>query len=179
MIYGDGIRLRAPERSDLENFVRWLNDPEVIAGLQIYTPLSLQEEQAWFDKVLENHPAEHPMVIEIEREGDWIPVGNCGVHKIDWRIRSAELGIFIGDKSRWDQGIGTRVMKLLLQYGFSTLNLNRIALEVYDSNSRAVRTYEKAGFVLEGRKRQAAYRHGKYSDVLIMSVLRSEWQEEI
>ena len=70
-------------------------------------------------------------------------------------------------------------MKLLLQYGFSTLNLNRIALEVYDSNSRAVRTYEKAGFVLEGRKRQAAYRHGKYSDVLIMSVLRSEWQEEI
>jgi RimJ/RimL family protein N-acetyltransferase len=178
LIYGDGIRLRAPEQSDLENFVRWLNDPEVIAGLQIYTPLSVQEEQAWFENMLMNHPAEHPMVIEVEQDGVWRPVGNCGVHRIDWRIRSAELGIFIGEKSFWNQGIGTQVMKLLLQHGFNTLNLNRIALDVYGSNPRAIRTYEKAGFVLEGCKRQAAYRNGKYSDVLIMSVLRSEWQEE-
>ena len=178
MIYGDGIRLRAPEQSDLDDFVRWLNDPEVIAGLQQYTPLSFKEEENWLENMLKNHPAEHPMVIEIEQEGQWRAVGNCGVHQIDWRIRSAELGIFIGDKSRWNQGIGTHVMKLLLKHGFETLNLNRIALEVYDSNPRAIRTYEKAGFVLEGRKRQAVYRHGKYSDVLVMSVLRSEWQEE-
>lgn len=177
MIYADGIRLRAPEPSDLENFVIWLNDPEVIAGLQLYAPLSLKIEEAWYENMLKSHPAEHPMVIEVEWEGQWQPVGNCGMHQIDWRIRSAELGIFIGDKSRWNQGIGTQVMRLLLQYGFNTLNLNRIALEVYDSNPRAIRSYEKAGFVLEGRKRQATYRNGKYSDVLILSVLRSEWQE--
>lgn len=177
MIYGDGIRLRAPEPGDLENFVKWLNDPEVIAGLQLYAPLSLKDEEAWFENMLTRPPAEHAMVIEVEREGQWQPVGNCGMHNIDWRIRSAELGIFIGDKSRWNQGIGTQVMRLLLQYGFNTLNLNRIALEVYDSNPRAIRSYEKAGFVLEGRKRQATYLNGKYSDVLIMSVLRSEWQE--
>lgn len=177
MIYAEGIRLRAPEPGDLENFVRWLNDPEVIAGLQLYAPMSLKEEQAWYENMLKNHPAEHPMVIEVERDGDWLPIGNCGLHLIDWRIRSTELGIFIGEKGYWNQGIGTRVMKLLLHYGFETLNLNRIALEVYDSNPRAIHTYEKAGFVLEGRKRQATYRNGKYSDVLIMSVLRSEWQE--
>jgi len=177
VIYGEGIRLRAPEQSDLENFVSWLNDPEVIAGLQLYTPISLKEEQNWFENMLKNHPAEHSMVIEIEQDGEWRPIGNCGVHQIDWRIHSGELGIFIGEKGLWNQGIGTRVMRLLLRYGFNTLNLNRIALEVYDSNPRAVRTYEKAGFVLEGRKRQATYRNGMYSDVLIMSVLRSEWQE--
>lgn len=177
MIVGDKIRLRAPEESDLDNFVRWLNDPEVIAGLVLYTPLSHKDEEAWFENMLKRPPAEHAMVIEIEREGQWQPVGNCGMHNIDWRIRSAEVGIFIGAKSHWNQGIGTQVMKLLLLHGFETLNLNRIALEVYDSNPRAIRSYEKAGFVLEGRKRQAAYRNGKYSDVLIMSVLRSEWQE--
>ncbi len=177
MIYGNGIRLRAPEPSDLENFTKWLNDPEVIAGLQLYAPLSLKDEEAWYENMLKSDPAEHPLVIEVEREDQWQPVGNCGMHKIDWRIRSAELGIFIGDKSRWNQGIGTQVMKLLLQHGFETLNLNRLALEVYDSNPRAIRSYEKAGFILEGRKRQASYRNGKYSDVLIMSVLRSEWQE--
>jgi RimJ/RimL family protein N-acetyltransferase len=57
------------------------------------------------------------------------------------------------------------------------LNLNRIALEVYENNPRAVRSYEKAGFLHEGRKRQAMFKEGKYVDILLMSVLRSEWQE--
>ena len=67
-------------------------------------------------------------------------------------------------------------MRLLLQHGFHTLNLNRIALDVYDTNLRAVRSYEKAGFVQEGRKRQAIFKDGKYIDILQMSVLREEWE---
>jgi RimJ/RimL family protein N-acetyltransferase len=86
------------------------------------------------------------------------------------------VGIFIGEKSLWNQGYGTEVMKLLLKHGFHTLNLNRIALEVYENNPRAVRSYEKAGFVHEGCKRQGMYKDGHYIDILLMSVLRSEWQ---
>ncbi len=66
-------------------------------------------------------------------------------------------------------------MTLLLRHGFATLNLNRIYLRVYAENKRAIRTYEKAGFVHEGRMRQGVYKHGKYFDVLFMSVLREEW----
>jgi RimJ/RimL family protein N-acetyltransferase len=62
-----------------------------------------------------------------------------------------------------------------VKHGFESLNLNRIMLVVYDDNARAIRAYEKAGFVLEGSMRQARYRHGKYGDELIMSILRSEW----
>ena len=110
------------------------------------------------------------------RQGDdWLPVGNLGLHNIDWRCRSAEAGIFIGDKTRWNNGYGTEAMLLLLKHGFNTLNLNRIALDVYETNPRAVRCYEKAGFVNEGRKRQGMYKDGKYIDILQMSVLRDDW----
>lgn len=175
MIYGKHIRLRAPEREDLPRFVAWLNDPEVRAGLALFLPLSQAEEEKWFEKMLERPAVEHPLVIEVKDGETWKMVGNCGYHNLDWRVRSAELGIFIGDKSFWNQGHGTEVMRLLLRYGFITLNLNRIYLRVFETNPRAIRAYEKAGFVHEGRMRQAEFRDGKYIDVLLMSVLRSEW----
>jgi RimJ/RimL family protein N-acetyltransferase len=68
-------------------------------------------------------------------------------------------------------------MRLMLRYGFDTLNLNRIFLRVFASNPRAIRSYEKADFIHEGRMREAEFRNGQYVDVLLMSVLRSEWKE--
>jgi len=175
MIFGQNVRLRAPEREDLPRFVAWLNDPEVRAGLTIVLPLSIGEEEAWFERMLKSPAHEHPLVIEIAQGETWVPIGNSGFHDIDWRIRSAEVGIFIGEKSYWDKGYGTEVMRMLLKHGFDTLNLNRIALRVYEDNLRAIRCYEKAGFVNEGRFRQAMYKDGQYKDILFMSVLQSEW----
>jgi RimJ/RimL family protein N-acetyltransferase len=175
MIYGERIRLRAVERADLPQFVEWLNDPEVRAGLLLHLPMSLAEEEVWFEGMIKRPPPEHPMVIEVQQGGGWVMIGNCGMHNIDARCRSAEVGIFIGDKRRWNQGYGTEAMRLLLRHGFETLNLNRIQLDVYEDNPGAIRAYEKAGFVHEGRKRQGMYKDGRYIDVLIMSVLRSEW----
>jgi RimJ/RimL family protein N-acetyltransferase len=177
MIYGERIRLRAPEREDLPRFVAWLNDPDVRTNLAISLPLSLVEEERWFESMLQQSPPEHSMVIEI-REGDgWKPVGNCGFHVIDWRSRNGEIGLFIGEKALWNQGYGTEAVRLLLRHGFNTLNLHRIALRVFETNPGGIRAYEKAGFVLEGRFRQAEYQDGRYIDVLYMSVLRSEYKE--
>lgn len=176
MIYGERIRFRAVEREDLPRFVAWLNDPEVLHGLLMYLPLSLNEEENWYESMMKRPTDEHPMVIEIQQADEWLPVGNCGFVNIDWRSRAGEVGIFIGEKRLWNQGYGTDAMRLLLQHGFHTLNLNRIALDVYDTNLRAVRSYEKAGFVHEGRKRQAIFKDGKYFDILQMSVLREEWE---
>jgi RimJ/RimL family protein N-acetyltransferase len=69
-------------------------------------------------------------------------------------------------------------MQLLLQYGFGTLNLNRIFLRVDAENLGGIRAYEKAGFIHEARLREADFRDGRYSDDLIMSVLRSDWTPE-
>lgn len=178
MIPGNRIRLRAVERDDLPLFVQWLNDPEVTEGLLITMPLSMKEEEAWFEQVMAHPPAERPLAIEIKDSDTWRLVGNCEFHDISPIHRSATVGIFIGDKSIWDSGYGTETMQVMLRFGFESLNLNRIALMVYDTNLRAIRVYEKVGFVHEGRLRQARYKNGRYGDNLLMSVLRSEWAPE-
>ena len=154
----------------------WINDPEVNEGLAIYLPMSLRDEEQWFEQMAQRDQAEKPMAIEAREGEGWKLIGNCSVFNIEWTNRSAELGIAIGEKSVWNQGYGTETMQLLLQHGFETLNLNRIYLRVYSTNLRAMRAYEKAGFVLEGTLREAVYKHGNYADVHIMSVLRSEWK---
>ena len=120
MIYGERIRLRAIERRDLPFFVQWLNDPEVYRTLYVRFPLSLEEEEKWFAEVMQTHPAERPLAIEVREESDRKLIGNCRLFKIDWINASAELGIFIGDKSYWNQGYGSEAVSLLCRHAFET-----------------------------------------------------------
>lgn len=175
IIYGERIRLRAVERDDLKKYHEWLNDPEVTRGLALYLPLSMADEENWFDAMTKRDPNEKPFAIEIKKGKNWKLIGNCGFHALENQNRCGEVGIVIGDKTEWNKGYGAEAMTLLQRHGFETLNLNRVYLQVYADNVRAVRSYEHAGFVLEGRLREANYKHGKYEDVLLMGVLRSEW----
>jgi diamine N-acetyltransferase len=181
MIYGERIRFRAVEREDLPTFVRWLNDPEIQQGIMIYHPFSLAKEENWFEGMIKRPVEEQVMGIEVREPPDesgmenWRLIGTIGFTDLNWRIRSAEFGIMIGEKNYWGQGYGAEAVRLLTQYGFNTLNLNRIFLRVFEDNPRAIRAYEKAGFTLEGRMRQAEFHHGKYLDVLIMSLLRDDF----
>jgi len=177
MIVGDRIRLRAIRREDLPLFVKWLNDPEVRRGLVHCHPFSDEDEEDWYESMRKRPLEEHPLTIEILVGNEWTPIGDCGLLGINWRVRESEFGIFIGEKEHWDKGYGTEALLLMLRHGFETLNLNRIGLRVYADNPRAIRSYEKAGFVHEGTLRQGHYHDGEYIDVLMMSVLRSEWGE--
>lgn len=177
MIYGDGIRFRAIEREDLSTFVEWFNEPELREGIMLYLPMSLAHEEKWFEEMLKRTPDEQPMAIEAAQDKNWSMVGNCGFFNIERINRSSEIGIVIA-KPYWEKGYGTKAMKLILEHGFNTLNLNRISLGVYSSNPRAKHVYEKVGFVEEGRLRQAHYHNGDYVDEYIMSVLREEWNSD-
>jgi RimJ/RimL family protein N-acetyltransferase len=177
MIIGKRTRLRGIEREDLPRFVEWLNDPEVIHGLLLGTPLSMAQEQSWFDGMRSRPVEEHPLGIEVQTPTGWQLIGNLGLVHIDWKTRQAEVGIFIGDKGFWNQGYGRDAMVLLLRYAFNNLGLNRVWLRVYETNPCAMHSYLKAGFVLEGRQRQGHFQDGKFIDVLLMSALRCEWQD--
>jgi RimJ/RimL family protein N-acetyltransferase len=177
MIISETVRLRAIERQDLPLFVAWLNDPEVRQHLLVNIPLSQAQEDGWFDRMLARPLEEQPLGIEVRTPEGWRLVGNCSFFDLDWRNRCCEIGIFIGDKEYWGRGYGTQVMQLMLKYGFNTLNLNRVYLRVYESNPRGIKCYEKAGFRHEGRLRQAIFQDGRYIDLLMMSVIRSEWSE--
>ncbi|MEI7844208.1 MAG: GNAT family protein [Chloroflexota bacterium] len=176
MIYGERIRLRAVEQSDVPRFVEWLNDPEVIAGLLIYLPMASWEETSWFEALATRPAEERPLAVDARMpDGTWTHIGSIGLHQIKSTNRSAEFGIFIGEKTFWNNGYGSEATQLALKHGFETLNLNRISLQVFETNSRAIHVYEKIGFILEGKLRQEIYRNGHYIDTLIMSILRSEW----
>ena len=178
MLTGDGVRLRAIERSDIPNFVRWLNDREVTDTLLIHSPLSKAMEEGWFDKHLAMNPNEtEVLAIEILVGKDWVHVGSTGLHEIEPVHLAAEFGIFIGEKQYWNQGFGRKATRLMLKHGFEDLNLNRIYLYVYETNPRAMKAYEAAGFKREGVMREAIYKNGSYINVILMSVLHSEWIE--
>lgn len=184
MIIGERIRFRHAEPIDIPIFVSWLNDPEVRQGISLYLPVSRVEEENWFESMNKRPVEERVLCIEVRQpasesqQESWKLIGNCGFFDIDWRNRSAEFGIMIGEKLYWNQGYGTESVRLLVKLGFETLNLNRIYLRVFNSNPRAIRAYEKAGFICEGRQRQAEWRDGEYVDVLLMSTLREEWQAQ-
>ena len=136
----------------------------------------MAEEENWFDQMTRSDPGQRPLAIEIRDGEGWQLAGNAGLFNLEWSNRSAEFGIFLGDKARWDKGYGTEVLQAILRHAFDTLNLNRVYLRVHATNARAKRSYEKAGLVPEGTMRQAVFRHGEYVDIHIMSILRSEWQ---
>ena len=194
MITGERVRFRAVERDDLPTFVKWLNDPEVRQGILIYHPFSQAEEENWYEGMLKHPIDEHVLGIEVrlpsERVGmpklegetstqaeeeHWKLIGSLAFTNVDWRNRSSEFGIMIGDKAYWNQGYGTEAVHLLVKHGFNTLNLNRIFLHVFENNPRAIRAYEKAGFVHEGKLRQAEFKDGMYIDILVMSILKDEF----
>jgi diamine N-acetyltransferase len=177
MIRGQRVLLRAPERSDIPTFVRWFNDGETTAFLSMRSPMSVAAEEQWFERMLEaqGKSAFHFVMCRLE---DGQPIGTIGLFNLDYINGHAGVGISIGEKALWGQGLGTDAMNALLDFGFGQLRLERMWLEVFDFNPRGRRSYEKSGFVLEGTQRRTFYRDGEYHDVLLMSILRSEWASQ-
>jgi RimJ/RimL family protein N-acetyltransferase len=178
MIKGKRVRLRAIDRNDVPIFVPWLNDEEVRENISIYIPLSITQEEEWFNDMLKHPIEEQPLTIEVLLGEEWRIIGNTSLFRIDQHNRSAEVGIVIGDKQYWGQGYGVDTLRLMLRHGFNHLNLNRIYLRVNEANQRGIRCYEKSGFIMEGKMRQAQFLNGKYVDVLLMSVVKNEWQDQ-
>jgi RimJ/RimL family protein N-acetyltransferase len=126
------IRLRPIEREDLPRFVAWFADGEVRHFLARYLSMSMASEEKWFEETLARPEDERPMAIDLHAgEGVWRHIGAAGYQSIDWRNRGAEVGLAIGEKSMWNQGLGTEVMEAMLRHGFETLNLHRIFLRVF------------------------------------------------
>ena len=174
IIRGEQVYLRPAERTDIDAFVRWFNDAEVLRNLAMFEPMSQAAETAWFDRMLAAQgKTDYHFVICLL--ADDRPIGTIGLHDIDWRDGRAEFGIAIGEKSEWDKGLGTDATRAICDFGFGELRLERIGLFVYAGNDRGRRAYEKAGFVHEGTLRRAHYGGGEHRDVHVMGMLRDEW----
>ena len=170
---GELVRLRAVEESDAAVMYRWGNDWETIKYLSAHYPRTMQFEREW---VAKGDPAYGNAQFIIETLGDANPIGWIGLHDASPEDRSADLGIAIGDHDRLEGGYGTDAMRVVCRFGFEMMNLNRIALTVFDWNTRAIRVYEKVGFKHEGVLREGIFKAGRWNNLVFMGLLRGELQ---
>jgi RimJ/RimL family protein N-acetyltransferase len=175
ILRAERIYLRPAERSDLPYFVRWLGDAAVTRHLAVRSPISNAMEERWFDQAVERQGRDaYHFVICLLSDGR--PIGAADLRDIKLDDGNAGFGIVIGEKSEWNRGYGTEALWAICDFGFGQLRLERIELDVYAPNARAQRSYEKAGFKVEGTLRHAHFADGRFTDVLRMSLLREEWQ---
>ena len=175
MIEGTLVNLRAREASDVERAYRWINDGEVTRFLTMRYPISLAAEEVWMQRDVSSPVSFADARLAIETK-DGLHIGFVNLHGTSPEDRRAWLGIMIGDKAYWSKGYGTDAMRTLLRFGFDEMNLHRIELTVHAGNERARACYRKCGFVDEVRLRQARYTRGEHVDVMVMGILREEWE---
>jgi RimJ/RimL family protein N-acetyltransferase len=178
MLKGESVKLGPVKREYIEYYLKWFNDPEITQYLNTFRPMTRMKEEDWIENLKNRDDTIIFNILILDEKGGEKLIGNCGIHAIDWKNRVGEVGITIGEKEYQGKGYGTEAMELLIEYGFKTVNLNRIQLRVYEFNSRAINSYNKIGFVEEGRMRQAVFINAEYHDTIFMSILQEEWLKE-
>ena len=174
-LHGERIYLRPLELADAEVCQRWMNDPETRASLAAFKPFTAEAERAFIEK-LANTDSSVGFAVVL-KESDRM-IGTCGLMNIRWKDRLGEFGISIGETDLRGKGYGTEATRLMLQYAFEELNLNRVHLCVYDFNDAGIRSYEKAGFTREGVQRAHSFKQGRYVDHILFGILAREYFEQ-
>jgi len=166
-IRGSRIRLRPIEACDIARMLEWDEDEDITRYInkRFPTPDSWED---WFGRI-SSHRRSLALAIDTV-EGEFI--GDIQLEHICWRSGTAELRICIGEKRYWSQGYGAEAITTLLSYAFHRLGLKSVYLRVYRSNRRAIRCYEKVGFVKEGILRAGSRAREGFEDLVLMVAYR-------
>ncbi len=174
MLVGKRIKLRPVEEADLPLLVEWRNQPDIWACFFNKFPLSQSGQRGWYKGLQEDRQR---LLLMIEALDCHETIGTIGFDRVDPTNQVAEYGnIVIGPERFRRKGYALEATTLLLAYGFERLNLNRIFLHALAHNAKAVTLYERCGFKAEGLLRQAVFDQGRFNDIIVMSILRSEFR---
>ena len=180
LLQGELVRLVAANaEKDAELLAGWSRDSEYARQLDSDPahPQSVRRAKEDIQKWMENESPDN-FGFMVRTLADDRLIGFVGLDGIRWTHGDTFVGIGIGDPEYRGNGYGTDAMRVILRYAFTELNLHRVSLDVFEYNPRAIRSYEKAGFVVEGRQRQALNRDGRRWDVIYMGILREEWERQ-
>ena len=171
---GDLVVLRRHAPENLEAFRRWYGDPEV-ARLTRYEdgPMRADEIDRFFTARVIGLDS---LALAVHVKETNRLIGSCAFSQLDGDNGSGLFHITIGEKDCWGQGYGTEATRLMLDHAFGALGLHRVSLTVFAFNERAIRSYRKVGFTVEGHAREAIFREGQYWDEIAMSILEPEWR---
>lgn len=169
----ENFLIRETEFDDYEYFVKWENDPEVTKYL------TFDENRSYEDVVTEaiyNKFSREKLDFTIVDRESSSPIGRIYITRVDNHSDSMDITKFyIGETRFWGKGVAREVMNELLEYCFTFLHMERVTLDYYTGNKRAYTLYESLGFKKEGVARNATKKDGRYYDLHLMSMLRSEF----
>jgi len=170
---GERIAL-GPLREDLISlYHQWDNDFATLRTLEIPRPENLNETRAWYDAVKARSDRE--VFFTVYERLSFRPIGHATLFNIDYRNRTAEFGLLIGEPAARGQGFGTETTRLMLDYAFTALGVHSVLLGVWEFNHAGQRAYAKAGFHECGRRRQSKFMGGKMWDTIYMDCLATEF----
>ncbi|HWQ73536.1 MAG TPA: GNAT family protein [Desulfitobacteriaceae bacterium] len=173
MLQGKKIRIRPLEEEDIEDIYNWYNDQEFNLWASGAWPLNtLKSKEELARKFIDQPDGGHRYAILNE---DRAVIGSIGFRDHNVPARSAVIYVNIGPREYWGKGYGTEALIIFVKYLFCQWNLHRLSLDTWDGNVRAIRAYEKAGFKIEGRQREAYYIQGEYHDAVLMGLLKREF----
>jgi len=177
-LYGDRIYL-SPRDVDDETahmFAKWMNDFSNVNFMDSQMPMPFTSERRYLEETSQDPSADFYIVLIKNKEENDKIIGAISLENIDYIARSAELGVFVGESMYRGGGYDAEAVNLILEFGFRYMNLHSIYLYVYDYNKRARVAYEKFGFKNAGRLRQHKYLDGGYRDMIVMDMLRGDFE---
>lgn len=172
-IVGEAVALGPLRRDLLPIYTRWMNDLTVMRNFGTPPiPMAIDREEGWYERAVKS---DDTISFTIYERATWTPIGNTSLMGLDWRNRTAEFGIVIGEGAQRGKGFGTETARLILDYAFTALGLHSVFLRVHEYNLAGQRAYAKAGYREFGRRRQALLMGGKLWDTIYMDCLASEF----
>jgi RimJ/RimL family protein N-acetyltransferase len=170
------VRLAAPEpERDAVHLARWSFNSEFLRLLDS-DPARPRTAKFYEADITRHAERDNSFLFHLHTVADDRLVGFVNLWVQSWTSGEGRVGIGIGERADWGRGYGTEAMQLLLRFAFAELNLARVSLEAFASNTRAIRSYEKAGFRLEGVQREWARRDGRRTDVVGMGILCEDYR---
>lgn len=169
-IHGDKVVLRPMVASDADHMWRDVHDEEANRLTGTHGAISRDKIDAWCAS-RSDQDDRLDLAVADAATGEWL--GEVVINEWDADNKSCNFRIALSESAR-GRGVGTEATTLIVDYVFDVLGVNRVELEVYAFNPRAMRVYERVGFQPEGRRRQALQWDGEFVDAIIMSIVRSD-----
>ncbi len=169
-----------PER-DAEIEAKWTHDAGYLRLLKadIARPLSPAQVKNAYESIEKKVEEDKNLFyFTIRTRPDERLIGFAKLYNITWSHGTGMLQMGIGDAQDRNKGFGSQALNLVLRYAFEELNLYRLTALVPEYNRDALRFFEKAGFVVEVRRRQALNRDGRRWDLLHLGLLQEEWSQK-
>ena len=168
------VSLRTLSIHDTKNIIKWRNMTSVKKNLYFQGELTAEQHIAYYENFIKTGKCVQ-FIIVVKNDKFSTDIGTVFIKNIDCSNHNGEYGIFIGEEAARGKGYAKPATELVLKYGFEVLNLHRIYLTVMSDNVPAIKTYESVGFIREGVLREEYMRANGYVDVVMMSMLRREW----